>query len=107
MAKNIQCPKCDRTFNMPAHLARHMSTMHISAAKKAAKKRGAKKRRKKGGWPKGKKRGRGATAAKRGPGRVIGGVRVSSLSLDQLSDLITAARDEARRKISDLTRSLG
>jgi hypothetical protein len=84
-----------------------MSTMHVSAAKKAAMKRGAKKRGKKGGWPKGKKRGSLTVAAKRGPGRMIGGIRVSSLSLDQLSDLIVAARSEAKRKISDLEREIG
>lgn len=26
--KRLKCPKCDRTFSMPAHLARHENSMH-------------------------------------------------------------------------------
>jgi uncharacterized C2H2 Zn-finger protein len=44
--RKFKCPKCDRTFSMAAHLARHMNTLHASKArKKVAKKKVARKRR--------------------------------------------------------------
>ncbi len=47
-----KCPKCDRTFSMPAHLARHKNTIHSMGSRKktAAKKMG--KTRAKVGRPK-------------------------------------------------------
>lgn len=42
MAKAVfKCPKCDRSFSMNAHLARHMNTIHASPQRRkaAAKKR--------------------------------------------------------------------
>lgn len=52
MAK-LKCSKCDRKFSMPAHLARHMNTIHARGGRKA---------------------GRSATKAgkRRGPGRPPG-----------------------------------
>ena len=45
MAKKFKCPKCKRVFLMPAHLARHLNTIHASKqAKAAAKKKRAQKR---------------------------------------------------------------
>ncbi|MFQ5807844.1 MAG: C2H2-type zinc finger protein [Phycisphaerae bacterium] len=38
----FKCVKCDRTFSMAAHLARHRNTMHAAKKKKTAKKRRAK-----------------------------------------------------------------
>lgn len=35
MAKSYKCSKCTRKFGMPAHLARHMNTIHASGASKA------------------------------------------------------------------------
>ncbi|MBU0719584.1 MAG: C2H2-type zinc finger protein [Planctomycetes bacterium] len=36
MAKRkLKCPKCDRTFSMAAHLARHTSAAHATGARKA------------------------------------------------------------------------
>ena len=38
--KKLKCSKCDRTFSLPAHLARHVNTTHgKSTKKKVAKKR--------------------------------------------------------------------
>ena len=38
----FKCTKCNRVFSMPAHLARHMNTIHsASAGKPANKKRAA------------------------------------------------------------------
>ena len=58
MAKTrIKCPKCDRTFSMAAHLARHMNTIHVSPAKRKAKAKAlAKKRGKRVQSKKGAKR---------------------------------------------------
>lgn len=44
--KEFKCPKCDRTFSMAAHLARHTSAAHAAkTAKRRAKKRKAAKKR--------------------------------------------------------------
>ena len=85
--RKLKCPKCDRTFSMPAHLARHMSSHTGGAGKRAAKKTGAT-----------------ARAAKRSDRDVAIARRygLTSMSLEQLSNLITAARAEARRKIAEL-----
>jgi hypothetical protein len=42
MQKKFKCPKCDRSFSMPAHLARHLNTIH---GKKKGKKKVARKKR--------------------------------------------------------------
>ena len=41
--RKFKCPKCDRTFSMAAHLARHQNTMHrAKSRKKVAKQKVAK-----------------------------------------------------------------
>ncbi len=85
--RKLKCPKCDRTFSMPAHLARHMSSHKRGAGKRATKKTGAKARRM-------KRSDRDVAIARR--------YGLSSMTLEQLSELITAARTEARRKIAEL-----
>ena len=37
--KKFKCTKCKRSFSMPAHLARHLSSTHASKKAKAAAKR--------------------------------------------------------------------
>ena len=72
--KKFKCPKCDRTFSMPAHLGRHLNTIHRrKARKKVAKRTGAKAKRRVGrpqgvarkrvGRPKGRMSGRRKVAA--------------------------------------------
>jgi uncharacterized C2H2 Zn-finger protein len=91
----FRCVKCDRTFRMAAHLARHTNATHGSAAKKAAarKKRGKRKaaRRAKG------LRGRIADAAK---------FALTDVSLERLGQLIGEARAEIRRRISEIQKAL-
>ena len=41
--KTLKCSKCDRTFSMPGHLARHMNSMHKRGSKKSIKKRVSKR----------------------------------------------------------------
>lgn len=98
-----ECRRCKRTFSMAAHLARHNSTIHGSKKKKATKKKAAKR----GRPPKktGARRGRPPkkTGAKRGrPKGVTTRFHLRELSLDQLSELITAARETARQKLVEL-----
>ncbi|MEW6251450.1 MAG: hypothetical protein AB1716_12440, partial [Planctomycetota bacterium] len=54
MAKSgsIKCPRCERTFSMPAHLGRHMATIHGARSP---------------GKPAGGRRGRPPSAAALGP----------------------------------------
>ena len=104
--KKFKCSKCDRSFSMAAHLARHVSTLHASpkARKAKAAKAAAKKRRsRKGGT---KKRG---TAKKRGPAKkrgrpsgVVSRLGLRDMTLQQLGDVINAAREMAQRKIAEM-----
>ena len=91
MAKRFKCPKCDRAFSMAAHLARHMNTIHGSRGAKAAAKRG--KRR--------KVKARGAKRIGR-PAGVTSRLGLRRMTLDQLAEVIDAARAEGRRKIRDM-----
>lgn len=106
--KRIKCPKCDRRFSMPAHLARHLGTIH----KRKAKKRVAKKRtvaKRKVGRPKGsvkKKLGRpkGRSVARRqsigeGSARLLSGMR------NYQSELIEV-RDRLEAEISALSKAM-
>ncbi len=89
-SKKYKCTKCDRSFSMAGHLGRHMSTIHAAP--------GAKKARK----VKGRRRS--------GAGRPTGlttrlGLR--DMSLDQLKEVIDAARDQGRVKMAELRATFG
>ena len=93
--KTFKCPKCDRSFSMAGHLGRHMGATHGTKKRKKqtkkAKKRSVRRRKKRVGRPKG-------VAARLG---------LKDLSLEQLSQVIDAARAEARRKIVELEKAIG
>jgi len=92
MKKTLKCPRCDRTFGMPGHLARHMNAIHKRKRKKTVKKKAGRGRRgKRVGRPKG-------PAARMGLGK---------MTVEQLTQVIAAARAEAQRKIADLERAIG
>jgi len=96
MPKNkFKCPKCDWSFSMAAHLARHTSTMHGTKRKKAATKTKGKKKR-------GRKKRR-AVGRPKGVGRRFG---LSTMTLEQLGNLIAAAKTEARARIQAFGASL-
>lgn len=44
-AKTLRCNRCDRSFSMPAHLARHMSAVHGLKAKGGRRRAGRARRR--------------------------------------------------------------
>ena len=92
MAKKYSCSKCDRKFSMPAHLARHMSSHGVKAAAKPAKTSG--KRR---GRPPGSKNRKVARST-----RSVAGINLGTMHLHELTDLIEAARAEARVKLREL-----
>ncbi len=109
MAKSgLKCPKCDRTFGMAAHLARHLSAGH-GKKKKVVKKKAARRAartvgKKRGpGRPKGsgKRLGRPKGKAKRlgRPKGAVSRLGLKDMSLEQLSNVIQAARTEAQRRI--------
>ncbi len=93
--KTFKCPKCDRSFSMAGHLGRHMSATHgAKKRKKAAKKakrRSVRRKKKRAGRPKG----------------VASRLGLGSMSLEQLSEVIDAARAEARRKLAALEEAIG
>ncbi|MCB9853025.1 MAG: hypothetical protein H6819_08010 [Phycisphaerales bacterium] len=77
---------------MAAHLARHMSSHGVKPAKKAAKTSGRRR-----GRPPGSKNKKTA-----GSSRSFAGVNLGSMHLHELTDLIEAARAEARVKLREL-----
>ena len=93
--KSFKCKKCDKTFTRPGPFAWHMQSMHGAKKKtkvaKKAKRRGKKRTMKKGGRPKG--------AASR--------FGLKQMSLERLTELIDAARHEARSRLADIEASIG
>ena len=93
--KTFKCSKCDRSFSMPGHLGRHMSATHGTKKRKKttkkAKTRSVRRRKKRAGRPKG----------------VASRLSFGSMSLEQLTQVLDAARSEARRKIAKLEEAIG
>ena len=95
--KTFKCSKCDRSFKMAGHLARHLSATHGKKTKKKtktakkAKRRGKKRTMKKAGRPKG-------SSSRFG---------LKTMNLEQLTQLIDAARSEARNRLADIEASIG
>ncbi len=95
--KTFKCSKCDRSFKMAGHLARHLSATHGKKTKKKtttvkkAKRRGKKRTMKRAGRPKG-------STSRFG---------LNSMSLERLTELIDAARHEARSRLADIEASIG
>ncbi|UCC31560.1 MAG: C2H2-type zinc finger protein [Phycisphaerales bacterium] len=84
MAKSFRCTKCDRTFSMPAHLARHLNTIHRRKKGKKPAAGKAKKVKRRVGRPKGV---RAKVVARRKP-RVRRAARpVAGVSTRLLSDM--------------------
>lgn len=82
---------------MPAHLARHMSSHGVKSSKKKAAKKSGKRR----GRPPGSRNKR-----VRSMSRKVAGINLGAMRLDELTDLIEAARAEARVKIRELEASI-
>ncbi len=95
--RKLKCPKCDRTFSIAAHLARHVNSIHASKAKKKVAKKKASKRK--------VRRVRKAKRAGRPPGI---GTRhgLGNMTLEQLTELIGAASAQAQRKIAELKQAI-
>ncbi len=93
--KTFKCSKCDRSFKMAGHLGRHMSATHgTKKRKKAAKKA--------------KRRGKKRTAKKLGrPKGSTSRFGLKTMSLEQLTQLIDAARGEARIRLAEIEASIG
>ncbi len=91
--KTFECSKCDRSFKMAGHLARHLSATHGAKKKgktlKKAKRRG--KRTKRAGRPKG-------STSRFG---------LKTMSLERLTELIDAARHEARSRLAEIEALIG
>ena len=93
--RKLKCPKCDRTFSMPAHLARHMSSHTGGAGKTVAKKTGERKIPR---VQKAKRAGR--------PAGIVTRHGLKNMTLEQLTELITAASTEAHRRITELREAI-
>ncbi len=94
--KTFKCSKCDRSFKMAGHLARHLSATHGAKKRKTkvakkAKRRGKKRTMKRAGRPK------GSTSR----------LGLKKMSLEQLTQLIDAARGEARSRLAEIEASIG
>jgi hypothetical protein len=98
--KSFKCSKCDKSFSMAAHLGRHTSTIHASPQQKAAARRSKAKKSKKTGMA---KRTQGVAAKPIGrPKGIATRFGLKGMGVDQLAEVITAARAEARRRIAQL-----
>ena len=92
--KTFKCKKCDRTFTRPGPFAWHMQSMHGAKKKKVAqkaKRRGKKRAMKRAGRPKGSTSRFGLKA----------------MSLERLTELIDAARGEARSRLAEFEALIG
>ena len=94
--KTLKCKKCDKTFTRPGPFAWHMQSMHGAKKKKKATAKRANWRGKKRTM---KKAGRPTGAASR--------LGLKTMSLEQLTQLIDAVRDEARSRLADIEASIG
>ena len=101
---SYKCSKCKRKFKMPAHLARHMNTIHASAASRAKSKAAAKGKRRVG-RPRGPAAGRPVrtTAAR----SIMGGAASRLLSDMQVfqNDLLSQ-RNSLDSEIDSLARAM-
>ena len=88
--KKFKCSKCDRSFSMAGHLGRHMNAIHGAGRAKAASK---------------KKRRMGKTAGR--PTGLVSRLGLRNMTLDQLQEVIAAAREQGRRKIGELRAAFG
>lgn len=88
-AAKIKCEKCGKEFGIAMHLGRHMTTIHGQSPKVAMPKKAAKRAA--------RKRGR----VGRPPG-VVGRLGLRALSLDQLVDVIQAAKQEAVGRLLEI-----
>ncbi len=95
--KTFKCSKCDRSFKMAAHLARHASSAH--GAKKKRKTKTAKKAKRRG-----KKRTMKRAGRPKGAGTRFG---LKKMSLEQLTQLIDSARGEARSRLAEIETLIG
>ena len=91
----LRCKKCDKTFTRPGPFAWHMQSMHGAKKKtktaKKAKRRGKRRAMKKAGRPKGSTSRFGLKA----------------MSLERLTELIDAARHEARSRLVEIETLIG
>ena len=90
----LRCKKCDKTFTRPGPFAWHMQSMHGAKKKataKKAKRREKKRTMKRAGRPKGSTSRFGLKA----------------MSLERLTELIDAARGEARSRLAEIEASIG
>lgn len=85
----FKCEKCGKKFTMAMHLGRHMTTTHGKTSKatkpKKASKVGARKSRRVG----------------RPPG-FVSRLGLRDMSLDQLVEVVAAAKEEAGSRIAEL-----
>ena len=108
IAKSLRCNRCDRTFAMPAHLARHMSAAHGFSPRGRQRIRGRAKARARGRGRRGRPMVVGNSAARRGrPPRVVTRLGLIRLSNDELVQVMDATRSLLQERIRMLQRYLG
>ena len=91
-AASFKCEKCGKKFAMAMHLGRHMTTIHGKAPKAAKPKKPAK--------------GAGRRGRVGRPPGVVGRMGLKSMSLDQLVEVIAAAKAEATRRIAEIQETI-
>lgn len=94
-AAKFTCQECGKAFDLAMHLGRHMTTIH-GQTPKAAKVAKSKKARKTAKVGARKHRRGGPTAG------VVGQLGLHNLSIDQLVEVIAAAKQEGQRRIAEM-----
>src|SRR5882672_3088532 len=92
LPKTLQCPKCERKFAREGHLARHMNSIHGMGGRKKSKN--------------GKRLGRPPGSGKRAYTKRAPSASFGAMSLEQLTSLITDARNEAQKRWKGLKQML-
>jgi uncharacterized C2H2 Zn-finger protein len=87
----FKCPQCTRKFSMKAHLQRHLNTIHSSPEARA---QASARRASQASTPGRRSAGR--------PSAIVTKLGLRGMSLEQLKEVIDAAKSEAQVRLAEM-----